>query len=149
MYIYKIFYWVKTHTPNSKRLKNKMKSDSLQHDSSPSFLLFLIPLGHLCFRFNHLPRVVDGGVGGRYIYTHTHTHICMYTHLWLIHVAVWQKPTQHCKAIIIQVNFFKNLTTKKSFSLYFKKSSISFNTFYESLPFPSFSYSIRFSNFVT
>ena len=26
---------------------------------------------------------------------------CVY--LWLIHVAVWQKPTQHCKAIILQL----------------------------------------------
>ena len=30
---------------------------------------------------------------------------------WLIHVDVWQKPTQHCKAIILQLknkqNFFE------------------------------------------
>ena len=25
-----------------------------------------------------------------------------YVYLWLIHVAVWQKPTQHCKTIILQ-----------------------------------------------
>ena len=34
--------------------------------------------------------------------------ICVY--LWLIHVDVWQKPTQPCKAIIPQLkvnNFFK------------------------------------------
>ena len=24
--------------------------------------------------------------------------------LWLIHVDVWQKPTQHCKALILQLN---------------------------------------------
>ena len=24
-----------------------------------------------------------------------------YVSLWLIHVVVWQKPTQHCKAIIL------------------------------------------------
>ena len=32
-----------------------------------------------------------------------------YVYLWLIHVDVWQKPTQHCKAIILQLkisNFF-------------------------------------------
>ena len=23
-------------------------------------------------------------------------------YLWLIHIVVWQKPTQHCKAIILQ-----------------------------------------------
>ena len=30
---------------------------------------------------------------------------CVY--LWLIHVVIWQKPTQHCKAIILQliINF--------------------------------------------
>ena len=27
----------------------------------------------------------------------------MYVHLWLIHVDVWQKPTQFCKAIILQL----------------------------------------------
>ena len=35
-----------------------------------------------------------------------------YVHLWLIHVAVWQRPTQHSKAIILQLKiniFFKSL----------------------------------------
>ena len=30
--------------------------------------------------------------------------------VWLIHIDVWQKPTEHCKAIILQLkinNFFK------------------------------------------
>ena len=26
-----------------------------------------------------------------------------YVHLWLIHVDVWQKPTQCCKAIVLQL----------------------------------------------
>ena len=26
-----------------------------------------------------------------------------YVLMWLIHVDVWQKPTQHCKAIILQL----------------------------------------------
>ena len=32
-----------------------------------------------------------------------------YVYLWLIHVDVWQKPTQYCKAIIFQLkmNFKK------------------------------------------
>ena len=33
-----------------------------------------------------------------------------YVYLWLIHVDVWQKPTQHCNAIILQIKmniFFK------------------------------------------
>ena len=32
-------------------------------------------------------------------------HVC----LWLIHIVVWQKPTQHCKAIILQLKI--NLRT--------------------------------------
>ena len=27
----------------------------------------------------------------------------IYLYLWLIHVDVWQKPTQYCKAIILQL----------------------------------------------
>ena len=30
---------------------------------------------------------------------------CVY--LWLIHVDVWQKPTQHCKAMILQLKVNK------------------------------------------
>ena len=26
-----------------------------------------------------------------------------YVYPWLIHVVVWQKPTQHCKVVILQV----------------------------------------------
>ena len=26
-----------------------------------------------------------------------------YVYLWLIHVDVWQKPTQYCKAVILQL----------------------------------------------
>ena len=33
-----------------------------------------------------------------------------YVYLWLIHVDVWQKPTQFCKAIILQL---KNKLKKK------------------------------------
>ena len=29
----------------------------------------------------------------------------LHVYLWLIHVDVWQKPTQHYKAIILQLNF--------------------------------------------
>ena len=36
-------------------------------------------------------------VGGRFKREGT------YVHLWLIHVDVWQKPTQFCKAIILQL----------------------------------------------
>ena len=30
-----------------------------------------------------------------------------YVYLWLIHVDVWQKPTQYCKAIIFQLKISK------------------------------------------
>ena len=32
---------------------------------------------------------------------------------WLIHVAVWQKPTQYCKAIILQLKMNKLENNKK------------------------------------
>ena len=28
-----------------------------------------------------------------------------YIYLWLVHVNVWQKPTQYCKAIILQLKY--------------------------------------------
>ena len=37
-------------------------------------------------------REVEAGLGGR-------EHIS----LWLIHTDVWQKPSQHCKVIILQL----------------------------------------------
>ena len=37
-----------------------------------------------------------------------------YVYLLLVHVVVWQKPTQHCKAIILQLkrNFKKTIGYK-------------------------------------
>jgi hypothetical protein len=42
-----------------------------------------------------------------------------YVYLLLIHVAVWQKPTQHCKAIIFQLKTdkFKRQFKKSLFTL--------------------------------
>ena len=37
----------------------------------------------------------------------------IYLYLWLIQVVVWQKPTQHCKACILQLKK-KKLPTEKS-----------------------------------
>ena len=36
----------------------------------------------------------------------------MYVYLWLIHIVVWQKPTQHCKAIILQLKILKRFLQK-------------------------------------
>ena len=41
------------------------------------------------------------GVGGRFRREGT------YVYLWLIHVDVWQKPTQHCKIIVLQLKINK------------------------------------------
>jgi len=44
----------------------------------------------------------------------------IYVYLWLIHAVVWQKPTQHCKAIIFQLKvnlkniFFKTIASSSS-----------------------------------
>ena len=27
----------------------------------------------------------------------------IYVYLWMIHIVVWQKPTQYCKAVIFQL----------------------------------------------
>ena len=43
----------------------------------------------------------------------------MYTYLSLIHVAVWQKPTQYCKAIILQLKMNK-LNYKKILETIFR-----------------------------
>ena len=42
-----------------------------------------------------------------------------YVYLWLIHVYVWQKPTQCCKAPILQlkINFKKKKQEKNNYSL--------------------------------
>ena len=49
-----------------------------------------------------LRMVADGGWGGRL------QREAVYIHLWLIRVAVRQKPTQHCKAIVLQIKILKN-----------------------------------------
>ena len=39
-----------------------------------------------------------GGWGGREVWGGgTHTH------LWQTHAGVWQRPTQHCRAVILQL----------------------------------------------
>ena len=49
----------------------------------------------------------------------------MYVQLWLIHSAVWLKPTQHCKAIILQLKInFKSMA-----SLFLMDGHLSFLTF--------------------
>ena len=39
----------------------------------------------------------------------------IYVYLWLIHVDIWQKTAQHCKAIIIQLKI--NTLKSTSFSV--------------------------------
>ena len=49
----------------------------------------------------------DRGVGGRF------TREGIHVYLWLIHIVVQQKPTQHCKVITLQlkINFLKRENT--------------------------------------
>ena len=35
-----------------------------------------------------------------------------YVYLWLIHVDAWQKPTQYCKAIVLQLKINKEKQKK-------------------------------------
>ena len=74
-----------------------------------------VPLTHICYHMQNRQLagsccaaqefssvLCDGlegcdGVGGREAQEGV-----MYVHTWLIHVVVQQKPTQHCKATILQ-----------------------------------------------
>ena len=53
----------------------------------------------------------------------------MNVYLWLIHGDVWQKPTQYCKAIILQLKKKSNIAT-----------SINVTNFEKNIPLPSFLY---------
>ena len=50
-----------------------------------------------------------------------------YVYLWLIHVDVWQKPTQYCKAIILQFKinsfggFFNKLPRRREEGVFCKE----------------------------
>ena len=57
------------------------------------------------------------GVGGRFKREGT------YVYFWPIHVAIWQKPTQRCKAIILPIkNFIKGSETGDEPNLHFEES---------------------------
>ena len=56
------------------------------HDAGHTKLVLCVNLG------GWVGREVEAGLGGR-------EHIS----LWLIHTDVWQKPSQHCKVIILQL----------------------------------------------
>ena len=64
------------------------------------------------------PRGVGGG--GRF----KREGSCVY--LWQIHVDVWQKPTQYCKAIILQLKKKKNLGIILDYFTYNKSLSPTF-----------------------
>jgi len=57
------------------------------HDAGHTKLVLCVNLG------GGVGREVGGGFRGE------RTHVC----LWLIHTDVWQKPSQHCKVIILQL----------------------------------------------
>ena len=72
----------------------------------PTSYLFYIRWSVLC---NNLEGWVGlgWGVGGRFKREGT------YIYLWLIYVVAWQKPTQHCKAIILQLKINLKKTENK------------------------------------
>ena len=51
--------------------------------------------------YDNLGGGMGWAVGGRFKRERT------YIYLWLIHVDMWQKPTQYCKAIVPQLNISK------------------------------------------
>ena len=53
-------------------------------------------------------------VGGRFKREGT------YVYLWLIHVAIWQKLTQYCKAIILQLKINKLKKKQKKYRAKFE-----------------------------
>ena len=55
----------------------------------------------------------------------------IYLYLWLIHTDVWQKPTQNCKAVILQLKINKIL--KMLHSSWQLEWNTSHSTFHESL----------------
>ena len=57
-----------------------------------------------------------GGVGREF----KKERICVY--LWLIHLDVWRKPTQHWKAIILQLKINKTVTIKWGWGLEYHSS---------------------------
>ena len=65
-----------------------------------------------------------GGMGGGGREVQEGGDICMYTYLWLIHLDVWQKPTQYYKADILQLKI--NFKEKQGFFSF----PITFGTFF-------------------
>ena len=63
-----------------------------------------------------------------------------YVYLWLICVVVWQKPTQHCKVIILQLKMKRIL--KKIFGERkpLGREVMYFNTSFNKLPMMNFSF---------
>ena len=66
------------------------------------------------------------GVGGRFKREGT------YVYLWLIHTVVWQKATQHCETVILQLKmFFKNrciVAPQKKMSVLLSRCSVKFHS---------------------
>jgi len=55
-------------------------------------------------------RRVRGIKKGEDIYIYICMYIHTHTYLWLTHVDVWQRPTQYCEAIFLQLSLKKNYT---------------------------------------
>ena len=69
-----------------------------------------------------------------------------YVYLWLIHVDVWQKPTQFCEAIILQLKskLIKKTKTKTQEDSLCRGKSNQEQVWSDPSIFPSMSYSVPF-----
>ena len=47
-----------------------------------------------------------------------------YVYLWLLHIVVWQKPTQYCKAIILQLKIDVKKTVEENESYVLKLQTV-------------------------
>ena len=97
-------YWYRLQLPSPGDLPDSKTEQCLLHHRRIS-LFFFFSLQSWATReapnYNDLviKKKCSGGMkasrGSVYVYLHTY--------LWLIHIVVWQKPTQHYKAIILQL----------------------------------------------
>ena len=98
----------------------QVDSLSLNHQGSPIKCITMLKIcisGKLLYDTGssawHSVMTWRGGMGGGGKETQANTHMCVCVCLWLIHT-VGQKPTQHCKAIILKKKKKKKLTKNYS-----------------------------------
>ena len=56
--------------------------------------------------------------------------------LWLTHVLIWQKPTQYCKAIILQLKKEEIRKTTSNFRMKLKRTHLVYKVFHDFAHYP-------------